>query len=157
EIYTMPLCDDAGHVRGFSKVIRDISERKHAERRLAAQHSVTRILAEAETLSEATRRILPAVCGSLVWQVGALWTVERPAGVARCVEVRHAPDVAVPAFEALTRETTLALGVDLPGRVWVDGQPHWLANVITDTNFPRALVAAREQLHAAFAFPILLG
>jgi PAS domain S-box-containing protein len=157
EVYTAPLHDEAGNLRGFSKVIRDVSGRKHAERRLVAQHSVTRILAEAETLGEATRRILPAVCGSLIWQVGALWTVDRQAGVTRCIEVWHAPDVAVPAFEAMTREITFAPGVGLPGRVWADRQAHWVANVVTDPNFPRALVAAREQLHSAVAFPILLG
>jgi C4-dicarboxylate-specific signal transduction histidine kinase len=35
--------------------------------------------------------------------------------------------------------------------------PIYIPDVIGDDNFPRALIAIREELHAAFAFPILLG
>ena len=64
----------------------DITERKRTERRLAAQHAVTRVLAEAETLTEATPGILQAICGSVGWQVAAIWTVDDQASVLRCVD-----------------------------------------------------------------------
>ena len=32
----------------------------------------------------------------------------------------------------------------------------WIPDVVRDSNFPRAAVAAREGLHAAFGFPVLL-
>jgi len=48
-----------------------------------AQHTVTQILAEAATLQEATPKILQAVCECLVWDVGALWSIDREAGVLR--------------------------------------------------------------------------
>ena len=35
-------------------------------------------------------------------------------------------------------------------------EPVWIPDVVQDSNFPRAHVAAREGLHAAFGFPILL-
>ena len=44
----------------------------------------------------------------------------------------------------------------LPGRVWADAKPVWIPDVVHDPNFPRAPIAAREGLHAAFGFPILL-
>ena len=44
---------------------------------LAAQSAVARVLAEAETLAEATPRLLEAIGGSLGWEVGAIWTVDR--------------------------------------------------------------------------------
>ena len=47
--------------------------------------------------------------------------------------------------------------VGLPGRVWASGQPAWIPDVIKDSNFPRAPVAAREGLHGAFGFPIVVG
>ena len=47
-------------------------------------------------------------------------------------------------------------GVGLPGRVWTSGQPAWIPDVVRDPNFPRAPIAAREGLHGAFGFPILL-
>jgi PAS domain S-box-containing protein len=62
--------------------------------------------------------------------------------------------VTVPAFEALCREKAFAPGVGLPGRVWGSGGPAWILDVVCDSNFPRADVAAREGLHAAVGFPI---
>ena len=44
----------------------------------------------------------------------------------------------------------------MPGRVWASGEPHWIPDVVHDSNFPRAGIAAREGLHAAFGFPVLL-
>src|SRR5881275_2141746 len=48
-------------------------------------------------------------------------------------------------------------GIELPGRVWSRHEPAYISDVVHDTNFPHASIAAREGLHAAFAFPILLG
>jgi PAS domain S-box-containing protein len=40
--------------------------------------------------------------------------------------------------------------------VWQTGRPAWIPDVTLDANFPRAKIAIRENLHAAFGFPILL-
>lgn len=138
----------------FSGIIRDITVRKTAERRHAAQYTVTRILAECSTLAEATPKILQAICESLGWDVGAIWTVDEHADVLRCVELWHSPDIAIPAFQTLTKESTFGRGLGLPGRVWAAGEASWIPDVVDDPNFPRASVAAQDRLHAAFAFPI---
>jgi signal transduction histidine kinase len=135
----------------------DITERKRAEQRLMVQHAVTQILAEAATLEEATPRILRAVCEYLIWDLGALWRHDREAGVLRCVEVWHKESIDVPEFEAASRERTFLPGIGLPGRVWFSREPAYIPDVVHDSNFLRAPIAAREALHAAFAFPILLG
>jgi PAS domain S-box-containing protein len=41
--------------------------------------------------------------------------------------------------------------------VWSRREPEYIADVVPDENFPRAPIAEREGLHAAFGFPILLG
>src|SRR5205814_9712581 len=78
-------------------------------------------------------------------------------GVLRCVEVWHKESIEVPEFEATSRETTFIPGIGLPGRVWFSREPIYIPDVVRDANFPRAPFAAREVLHAAFGFPILLG
>jgi GAF domain-containing protein len=45
-----------------------------------AQHRVTQVLAEADTLEEAAPRLLQALCEWLVWDLGALWYTNRSAG-----------------------------------------------------------------------------
>ena len=136
---------------------RDITGRKKAEARIAADHAVTRVLAESLTLEAATPRILQAIGESLEWEMGAVWRVEEEAKVVRCVELWHVPQWHTSEFETLTRTVSFPFGVGLPGRVWADGKPLWLPDVIVDPNFPRATHAAREGLHAAFGFPVRSG
>ncbi len=134
-----------------------VRELQQTQQRLAAEYATARVLAEAATLQEAAPRILQAICTILDWEHGALWIVDREATLLRCVETWHPASVKFPEFEALSRQTSFPRGVGLPGRVWTSGKPAWIPDVTQDVNFPRAPVADREGLHAAFALPILLG
>jgi signal transduction histidine kinase/CheY-like chemotaxis protein len=127
------------------------------ERRLAAQYAVTRVLAEAPTLLDATPKLLEAICGSLGWETGALWGVDRSANLLRCVATWHVPGVESCAFDALTRERTFVPGEGLPGRVLLGRAPAWIPDVTVDPNFPRGLIAATEGLRAAVGVPVMLG
>jgi PAS domain S-box-containing protein len=149
--------DESGCPCRVFGILQDITDRKRAEQRLMAQHTVTQILAESATLEEATPKILRAVCECLVWDVGALWRTDREAGVLRCVEMWHEESMEIPKFEAASRESSFEAGIGLPGRVWSSREPAYIPDVVPDASFPRAPIAAREGLHAAFGFPILLG
>ena len=151
-----PSTNESGNVE-FVGAVTDITDRKRAEQRLRAQYTVTQLLAEATTIEEVTPKILQSVCEFLLWDLGALWSLDRQASVLRCVEVWHKESVKVPQFEAVRCEITFMPGIGLPGRVWSRHEPAYISDVVHDTNFPHASIAAREGLHAAFAFPILLG
>jgi len=137
----------------------DITERRRAERRLNIQHATTRILAESSIFREAVPQILQAVCEALGWQTGALWRVDRESNILRYVEGWQSPLASVSEFKSISANTNFPPGIGLPGRVWSTAQPHWIADVTDfarETNFPRAVVAARDGLHAALGFPIVL-
>jgi len=149
--------DESGRPRRMFGTVQDITERKQAEQRLMVQHTVTQMLAAAATLEEVTPHILQAVCECLVWDLGALWSVDRQAGVLRCVEMWHKASVEAPHFEATSRASTFLPGSGLPGRVWSSRTPAYIPDIVHDANFPRAPIAAREGLHTAFGFPLLIG
>ncbi|TLY20709.1 MAG: PAS domain S-box protein [Nitrospirae bacterium] len=140
--------------RGFTGIIRDITQRKQVERRMNAEHTVARLLAESPTLSEATPKILQAICESLDWEMGAFWSVDQEAGVIRCGEIWHSPSSNLARFAVVSKQTAFPHGTGLPGRVWASGEPIWIPDVLKDDNFPRLPVASKEGLHAAFGFPI---
>jgi PAS domain S-box-containing protein len=156
QVVARALADKAGRLEVVGAVM-DITERKQDEQRLMTQHTVTQLLAGAATLEKVTPEILQTVCEFLQWDVGALWRIDREAGVLRCVEIWHKESVTIPEFEAISRERTFMRGIGLPGRVWSSQEPAYIPDVVHDVNFSRAPIAAREGLHAAFAFPILLG
>src|SRR5260221_11806623 len=128
-----------------------------AERRLSAQHAVALAVADSPALSDATPRILRAICQSLGWAHGALWEAAGDAAVLTCVDTWHQPNLALANFDAASKETRFAPGVGLPGRVWESRRPAWIPDVVKDGNFPRAKIAAHDDLHGALGFPILIG
>ncbi|MEJ7638469.1 MAG: PAS domain S-box protein, partial [Singulisphaera sp.] len=131
--------------------------RERAERRLEVQYTASLALAGSPRLDDAVPALLRAICDSLGWSGGALWRVDPQADVLRCGALWQSPSSRPEGFAALSRQTTFAPGVGLPGRVWASGQSAWIPDVVKDPNFPRARAAAREGLHAALGFPVVVG
>jgi PAS domain S-box-containing protein len=140
-----------------SRLQAEIREHERSQRRIAMQFAVTRVLAEAATLPEATAKIIQAVGESLDWHVGALWQLNAQKDRLFCLDFWRRPGLDVPEFEALTRRKSFPRGEGLPGRVWATAQPVWIADVQSDPNFPRGAVAVQGGLHSAFGFPVLMG
>ena len=116
-----------------------------------------RALAESPSLAAAAPRMLESVCRALDWEFGALWEVDRARDVLRVVGMWQSPSAPLDEFAEASRAANFAKGIGLPGRVWAAGQPSWIPDVTRDQNFPRAAVATRCGLHAAFAIPVLQG
>ncbi|CAG0942918.1 putative signaling protein [Candidatus Brocadiaceae bacterium] len=144
-------------VAGCIITLTDITESKRIKRRKNVLYATTQVLAESATCKEVIPKILQSICESLEWDLGAFWTMDIKTNELRCAEVWHKPSVKVPEFEALTRHTAFSPGVGLPGSVYAHRKPLWITSVVSDTNFPRAPVAAKEGLQGAFGFPILSG
>ncbi len=155
-----PIKNNDGEVYRIAGVATDITSRKLLQERLATEYAVTRVLAEAATLTEATPRILQAVCENLDWKLGAVWIVDKAADDIYCVEIWHDPAFVASEFTAVTRHLRFQRDVGLPGLVWTGGSPEWIADIAATAGqyaLPRAAIANREGLHCAFGFPIRLG
>jgi serine phosphatase RsbU (regulator of sigma subunit)/DNA-directed RNA polymerase specialized sigma24 family protein len=136
---------------------KQITDSAQAEQRLTAEHAVARVLAESTRLIEAAPKILQTIAHSLAWDVGVLWVLDREPEALRCIDVWHAPGVAIPAFEQCIRQGRLSRGVDLPSRVWAREHPVWVCDLTRDPGFQEAALAAREGLRAAVGFPVHNG
>ncbi|MBT7593239.1 MAG: PAS domain S-box protein [Candidatus Scalindua sp.] len=152
-----PMRNADGNITAVVGFVRDITERKNAEQRLVAQYFITKILAESATTEEALPNILEAICAALEWDLGEIWVFDQQENVLRNIEIWHMPSLKVPEFIAVTKQTTFPSQIGLPGRVWKSAKPLWVEDITSDTNFPRASVAAKEGLHGAFGFPIISG
>jgi PAS domain S-box-containing protein len=149
--------DETGRAVRMAGVCSDVTERKETERRLAVQYAVSRVLAEASGVGEATPKLIEAVAEALAWELGNLWQVDEEAGVLRYAGGWCSQPSRAKAFLTKSREFLFTRGVGLPGRVWQTGASAWIPDVALDESFPRAPFAAQAGLHAAFAFPITLG
>lgn len=150
-----PMKNRAGTIVGASKVARDITERKKAEERLAIQSAVNRILAESESVKEACRRILEAICQMGGWDFGAAWTKKANQQELICSDLWPFSPSDSNEFAAASRKFTFARGVGIPGRVWETREPIWVSGLSEDFNFPRKASAAKEGFQTVMAFPVL--
>ena len=132
----------------------DVTRLKQAERRLAAVHAAAQALMEVNSLEEAGPRILEAICSNLSWEMGALWIVEERNRHMRCVAVWHTGGEEKEEFIAETLRLRLEKGLGLPGRVWQSKRPLWIRDAETDSDFSRAALAGKANLHGAFAIPV---
>jgi two-component system, cell cycle sensor histidine kinase and response regulator CckA len=146
-----------GTQTAFSAFLRDLTEKDQAERRVAAEHAVTKVLAESHTLDEAAPKILEAIGERLGWTVGLFWIVDPVGDILRLVGEWLALDAADTDLTSLREHTTFRRGVGLPGRVWTSGGPIWISDITDDPDFPRAKRAAEAGLHGAFGFPVRAG
>ena len=141
----------------FTGIARDITTRKRDEHRLALQHSVTDILADAPSLKDAAPLLLNAIATHLGWQLAALWKVDPEGNELHYVCDWRDQSAGIGAeFEQFSRELRFARGEGFPGDVWARREPIWVSDFGLD-DYARSPVAARENLHSAFGFPIVLS
>ncbi|MEP6716831.1 MAG: PAS domain S-box protein, partial [Terriglobia bacterium] len=152
EVITAPVADNNSIL-----IIRDLSERKQAERSGAMRNAVSRVLSDAESLAAATPGVIQAICEAEFFEFGSIWEVDPAAGVLHCRETWHGPDFDGSALAAQMRSTTFAIGEGLPGRVWASGEMHVVPNVLLDSGFRRGSMLTAAGLRGALAFPIFVG
>jgi PAS domain S-box-containing protein len=152
-----PVLDDAGGLLEHFGTVMDVTERRRAEQRLLAQHRVTRILAEAATVEEAAPRILQALCECLECHLSIHWRIEPKEDVLRCASLWRVPAHAGARYELAVRADGVPRGSDLAGRVWASRAAACIADVVRDSEFAHADIAARDGLHGAAALPVVLN
>src|SRR5262249_25571189 len=87
-ILCSPLVID-GQVKGAVVSFEDITALKRAERRSTAQYSVTRALAQSDSVEEAAAKIIESICFNIGWDVGAMWIYDEATKRLRFVQMWH--------------------------------------------------------------------
>lgn len=141
----------------FKRALRETKEnaaRKKAQRQLAMQYAVARILSEAGTFEEAIPRLFKAICEHEGFVSATLWQADPDATILRCIDVWTKETPALAEFAARIRELKIAPNMGLAGRAWESRQPVWVSDVSREGSLPQAPLAAQAGLHVGVAFPI---
>jgi PAS domain S-box-containing protein len=136
----------------------DITERKLHEKRVEAEHAVTRTLAEAHSLAEAAPTIIATVCDSLDAQIGELWLPDETNETLYCALTSGVEqDERWQQFAEESRKFHFSYGQSLVGRVWAMNRAIWISDLQGDPHFARTELAIEAGLYSSAAFPILNG
>jgi len=154
-VQVTPLKDAFGNITGWVSSNSNITERKQAEARLAAEHGVTRLLANAPSLNEAAEGILDALLESLDLDVAGLWLPDPDDAYLRLVAMSTRDSSSeIRAFISASKSVMLPPGKGLPGGVWQQRHPIWVEQHATPPSFLRREPALGAGLRGGMAFPI---
>jgi PAS domain S-box-containing protein len=153
-VQVTPLKDAFGNLTGWVSSTSDITGRKQAEARLAAEHAITRLLANAASLDEAAPGILQALLEAIEVDLAQLWILAGEKESLRLAAVQGRENSAeLRAFaEASERDGFIPAG--LPGRVRQGGRAIWISQLSSDAGFLQREQATRAGLQSGMAFPI---
>jgi PAS domain S-box-containing protein len=154
---TLSQRQKAGNPLAVRCLLRDVTHQKQRENRLALQLSVSQIVGENASSDIASMRILEALCVGHNWDVAVKWKVNAEEnrlefGTAWGVPGRRA--------EALIQESMalkLSSGSELPGRVWQEGRPIWIADLAEVPQEKRIESALRHEMASGWAVPVRVG
>jgi PAS domain S-box-containing protein len=160
------LHDEKGNLVGFSKVVRDISMRKHASDALQQQATFVKMLQDiavaantSSTEEEALQYALDRICQQIGWEIGHVFSTAVD-GSATLVS-RDLWRLKYPAryetFRAASNNIRLAPGEGFPGMVLLQGAPIWIMDVTQDPKYKRAELAKEIDIRTGVAFPVMVG
>ncbi|HEY0847839.1 MAG TPA: EAL domain-containing protein [Noviherbaspirillum sp.] len=137
--------------------IRDVTDRRRAEQRLAVQFAATRVLAGAASFQDAARNLLQVICNEFGWDVGELWEADSEADRLRLVMSWESADISAGDFVEAGRQKILSQRDGLPGKVLRIRKPVWVPDVVAAPDFLRRDAAEKLGLRGSFSFPVITG
>jgi PAS domain S-box-containing protein len=147
----------AGKPMAVQCLVRDVTQQKQREHRLALQLLVTQIVGENVSSEMAAMRVLEALCVSQGWDVAVKWEINAEENK---LEFSTAWGVPGKETESLIQEsvsTTLTPGGSLPGRAWSEGRLVWLGDLSKAPGDPRVKSAMRHKMVSGWATPVQVG
>lgn len=132
---------------------------KQETARVQLQNAVATAANTSLTVKEMMQFCVDAICSHTGWPVGHVYAVSEGSQPELApTTIWSIPDPQ--RFESLLRATEskrFVIGEGLPGRVLEGGEPVWIADLLQDSNFPRAKIARDLGVFSAFAVPIKVG
>jgi PAS domain S-box-containing protein len=147
----------AGNPLAVRCLMRDVTQQKQREHRLALQLVVSQIVGENASSDVAVMRILEALCVSQGWDMAVKWSVNTEEKRLEFGSAWAAPGRRAEVFIQESMGLNLAKGVDLPGRAWQDGRPIWFSDLASVPTGPRIEAALRHEMVSGWAVPVREG
>jgi PAS domain S-box-containing protein len=160
------LRDDESQLRGFSKVVRDMTVRMQYENALKKQAALLKLLQDVTVMANEATQVqdviqfaLEQICRFMGWQIGLAYEVTDTGwGALQLMPVYYmAEDSRLKYLLDACLETPLSAGEGLPGAVWATGAYVWSKDLAFEPLFTLQEAAVKASVQMSVAFPVLVG
>jgi DNA-binding NarL/FixJ family response regulator len=135
--------------------VQDVTERRQAERELAAHFAVSDALSDWQAGEPGVRRLLRDLAEALDYELGILWV---PRGnVLIAWAIWQSTTLQEPELEPALRALRLSRGVGLIGTAWASGQPSHVSEVTDHAASVAREIVIGSGLRGALALPATHG
>ncbi len=135
-------------------VLRLLVQREH---RVGLQVVVSEIMRENTSPEIAAMRIVEALCISQGWDVALKWEVNAQENRLEFCSAWSAPGRRTQSLIQESMGLMLTGGAEMPGQVWQDGHPIWIANLASSPSSPHTQAALRQGMVSGCAVPVRVG
>jgi PAS domain S-box-containing protein len=147
----------AGQPLAVRCLLRDVTQQKQREHRLALQLAISQIIAENTSVEVASMSIVEALCLSQGWDVAIEWMVDPDQDHLEFGTAWGVPGRRTEALIQGSMGTTLGSGSELPETVWKDARTVWLTDLASAPDSPRIRAALSQEMVSAWATPVRSG
>ncbi|MEQ1690561.1 MAG: ATP-binding protein [Gemmatimonas sp.] len=131
----------------------DITDHHVVQGHVSMLEVVADALAARAPLLESCDRLVRTTCLCLDWDFAAVWVCDDGVNL-RCASTWMRSRAGLKEFDRATNELRFPIGEGLPGQVWSDGAPKWLASLSHEPRVHRSAVALDAGLQTGFAVPL---
>lgn len=150
----LSLRQTAGKPIAVRCMLRDVTQQKQREHRLALQLAISQIVGENEAPLSAARRVLEALSLGQIWNLAVLWMVD--AGNDH-LEFGTGWSASDPYAEHLLQQSmalNFVAGEALAGKAWQQAQSLWIADLDATTPSLRLAGPQEDRMRSGWAVPI---
>ncbi len=138
-------------------LMREVTQQKQREHRLALQLVVSQIVGENASPDVASMRILEALCVSQGWDMAVKWVINEEEQRLEFSAAWAAPGRRADVFIQESMGVHLQSGAELPGRAWQEGKPVWVADLYSAPQSERIDAALNHEMASGWAVPVREG
>lgn len=147
----------AGNPLAVRCLLRDVTEQKQRENRLALQLAVSQIVGDNPSGDQAGKRILETLCNLQGWDLGFEWIVDAAQGQLEFGAAWGIPGQSIDDFIQRSVGLTLRRGSELPERASNESHAVWFADLDSLPASPRVADALHHGMVSGWAVPVRAG
>jgi len=147
----------AGRALAVRCLLRDVTQQKQRENRLALQLAISQIVGENTNIESASMSILEALCISQGWDVAIEWMVDGDQKSLEFGTAWGAPGRQAETLIQGSMGTPLSGSSELPERAWKEGRTVWLADLESAPDSPRVRAARAQEMASGWSTPVRAG